>query len=97
MDKYKPPYKITTEMVNYISSISEDVTKLEFNENSIISPILRRKNRIKTLAGTLEIEGNYLGEDKITAIIEGKQVLGTMLEVAEVEGAINAYKELGGI
>ncbi len=41
----------------------------------------------------MEIEGNFLGEEKITAILEGKRVLGTMAEVLEVEGAINAYKE----
>jgi len=45
------------------------------------------------LAGTLEIEGNFLGEEKITAIIEGKRVLGTYQEILEVEGAINAYRE----
>lgn len=33
--------------------------------------MLRKKNRIKTLAGTLEIEGNFLGEEKITAIVDG--------------------------
>jgi len=42
----------------------------------------------------LAIEGNFLGEAKITALIEGKRVLGTMQEVAEVQGAIKAYQEL---
>lgn len=56
--------------------------------------MLRKKNRIKTLAGTLEIEGNFLGEEKITAILDGKKVLGTVKEVAEVNGAIKAYERL---
>ena len=43
--------------------------------------------------GTLEIEGNFLGEEKITAILDGKKVLGTYKEIIEVEGTINAYKE----
>jgi len=42
----------------------------------------------------LEIEGNFLGEEKITAILEGKKVLGTYQEILEVEGAIKAYGEL---
>jgi Fic family protein len=63
-----------------------------FNQN--ITPLLRKKNRIKTLAGTLEIEGNFIGEEKITAILDGKRVLGTIPEIAEVEGAIRAYQEL---
>jgi len=56
--------------------------------------MLRKKNRIKTLAGTLEIEGNFIGEEKITAIVEGKRVLGSIPEIAEVKGAIKAYQEL---
>ena len=81
-------------MINLISAISEELTRIEYNEKEIITPYLRKKNRVKTLAGTLEIEGNFLGEDKITAILDGKRVLGTTLEVAEAEGAINSYKEL---
>ena len=91
---YKPPYTITTKMVNLISSISEELTRIEYSKKEIVTPQLRRKNRIKTLAGTLEIEGNFMGEERITAILNGKPVLGTMLEVAEVKGAIEAYKEL---
>jgi len=56
--------------------------------------MLRRSNRIKTLAGTLEIEGNYVGEEKITAILGGKRVLGTTQELTEVEGAIKAYEQI---
>jgi len=94
MSSYKPPYTITSKMVNLISSISEELTRIEYNKKEIITPKLRRKNRIKTLVGTLEIEGNFMGEDRITAILDGKPVLGTMLEVAEVKGAINSYKNM---
>jgi len=94
MSNYKPPYTITSKMLHLSTQISEALTNLEHSEKETITPILRKKNRIKTLAGTLEIEGNFLGEEKITAILEGKRVLGTMIEVAEVEGAIAAYKKL---
>ena len=93
MSSYKPPYTITSKMVNLISAISEELTRIEYSKENIITPMLRKKNRIKTLAGTLEIEGNFMGEDKITAMLEGKKVLGTYGEILEVEGAINAYKE----
>ena len=90
---YKPPYTITSKMLSLSTEIGIELTKIEVNEKDIITPKLRKKNRIKTLAGTLEIEGNFVGEEKITAILDGKRVLGTMQELAEVEGAINAYKE----
>lgn len=93
MSSYKPPYTITSKMVNLISSISEELTKIEYSKREIITPKLRKKNRVKTLAGTLEIEGNFMGEEKITAILDGKRVLGTYQEILEVEGAINAYRE----
>jgi translation elongation factor EF-4 len=48
------------------------------------SPQLRKQNRIKTITGTLAIEGNTLTEEQITAIVEGKPVLGSVRELAEV-------------
>ena len=93
MSSYKPPYTITSKMVNLISLISEELTRVEYEQKAIITPKLRKKNRVKTLAGTLEIEGNFMGEDKITAMLEGKKVLGTYAEILEVEGVINTYKE----
>lgn len=80
-------------MVNFISSISEELTRIEYNKSEIITPQLRKENRVKTIAGTLEIEGNFLGEEKITAILDGKRVLGTYQDLLEVEGVINSYKE----
>ena len=94
MNKYTPPYKITSKILKLSTQISEELTKLQFTGTQKINPMLRKKNRIKTLAGTLEIEGNFLGEEKITAIIEGKRVLGTVKELAEVQGAIKAYEKL---
>jgi Fic family protein len=94
MSSYKPPYTITSKMVKLVSSISEELAKVEFHKKDIITPQLRKKNRIKTLAGTLEIEGNFMGEERITSILNGKPVLGTMLEIAEVKGVIEAYKKL---
>ena len=94
MNNYKPPYSITSKMVNLISAISEELIRIEYHKDTTITPKLRKVNRVKTLAGTLEIEGNFLGEEKITAILDGKTVLGTYQEILEVEGAIKAYKEL---
>jgi Fic family protein len=88
---YTPPYTISSKILNLTNKISEHITELKYNSNYNITPMLRKKNRIKTLAGTLEIEGNFLGEEKIIAIIDGKKVLGTIPEIAEVKGAIKAY------
>jgi len=94
MINYTPPYTITSKILKLSTQISEELTKLQFTDAQKVNPMLRKKNRIKTLAGTLEIEGNFLGEEKITALMEGKRVLGTVKELAEVEGAIKAYEKL---
>lgn len=88
-----PPFIITSKIVNLIAKISEQVGGLNASLlNS--SPQLRKQNRIKTIAGTLAIEGNQLTEEQITAIIEGQRVLGSVRELAEVAGAISAYDAL---
>lgn len=90
---YVPPFTITADILNLVASISEQVGQLKaspINE----SPQLRKQNRIKTITGTLAIEGNSLSEEQITAIIEGKPVLGSARELAEVKGAIAAYEAL---
>jgi len=94
MNNYTPPYTITSKILKLSTQISEELTKLQFTSVAKTTPMLRKKNRIKTLAGTLEIEGNFLGEEKITAILDGKKVLGTVRELAEVQGAIKAYEKL---
>ncbi len=91
---YKPPYTINSRIVHLISEISETITLLKYRTETVTLPMLRRVNRIKTLAGTLEIEGNYVGEEKITAILDGKRVEGTAQELSEVEGAIKAYEQI---
>ena len=91
---YKPPYTINSRIVHLISEISETITLLKYRTKTVTLPMLRRVNRIKTLSGTLEIEGNYIGEEKITAILDGKRVAGTTQELAEVNGAIKAYEKI---
>lgn len=91
---YEPPFTITPKILDLVSKITESVTRLELLEPKSISPTLRKVNKIKTITGTLEIEGNTLGIEKVTAILEGKRVIGSTREIAEVQGAIKVYDEL---
>jgi Fic family protein len=88
---YEPPFSITPEILNAVARISEQVGAIGC-ESWDNQPQLRRQNRIKTITGTLAIEGNTLSEDQITAIIDGKRVMGSAVELAEVQGAIRAYE-----
>ena len=90
---YTPPFIITTDILNLVAAISQQVGELSASA-ALASPQLRKQNRIKTITGTLAIEGNTLSEEQITAIVDGKSVLGSARELAEVKGAIAAYDAL---
>ena len=93
MDSYSPPFTITPKTVSLVSEITEIVTKLEMVEFQIDLK-LRKINQIKTIAATLQIEGNTLSEEKVTAILEGKRVLANPKEIAEVQGAFALYDHI---
>ncbi|MEX0964426.1 MAG: Fic family protein [Pseudohongiellaceae bacterium] len=92
----KPPFSITSDILNLVASISEQVGGLNASTLNA-SPQLRKQNRIKTITGTLAIEGNTLTEEQVTAIVEGQRVMGNVRELAEVKGAIAAYDALPGL
>ena len=91
---YTPPFTITPTILDLVSQISEAIGKLELLAPTAITPKLRKANKIKTITGTLAIEGNTLGIEKVTAILEGKRVMGSVREIAEVNGAIKVYDNL---
>jgi len=91
---YKPPYQITTKIVKLVSDISERISDIKYIEKQYDTPKLRKKNRVRSITGSLQIEGNTFSEEKVTAMINGKRVIGEYKEILEVEGAINAYTNL---
>ncbi len=90
---YTPSFTITTDILNLVADISQQVGMLDASTLNA-SPQLRKQNRIKTITGTLAIEGNSLTEEQVTAIVDGKPVMGSVRELAEVKGAIAAYDAL---
>jgi len=58
------------------------------------SPKLRKQNKIKTIKSSLAIEGNTFHEEQITAILEGKKILGSKKEITEVKNALKLYENI---
>ena len=88
---YKPPYTITPEILNQVAAISEAIGRLTVLTDRTQALRLRQINRIRTIHGSLAIEGNTLSEAQITAILEGKRVIAPPREVQEVRNALAAY------
>ncbi len=93
---YQPPFTITTEIIGLISAVSEQVGFVQ-RDFLDASPQLRKANRIKTITGTLQIEGSTLTEEQVSAVLDGKPVLASVRELAEVKGAIAAYDRLDAL
>ena len=92
--KYQPPYSLSFEIVNLIAEISEQIGELIANADTLLTPRLRRENRIRTIQASLAIENNTLSIEQVTAIIEGKRILGDAREIKEVINAFATYKKL---
>jgi Fic family protein len=94
MSLYSPPYQVTSAILKLVADISEILGELRSNQSGEVSPVLRKQNSIRTIQGSLAIEGNSLNLEQMTSIIDGKKVLGRKNEIIEVQNAVQAYAYL---
>ena len=90
----KPPYTITNKALNLSLEIATILGHLEGIRSKTPQPELRKQNRIRTIQGSLSIEGNTLSIPQITAILENKRVIGPQKDIAEVVNAVEAYEHI---
>ncbi len=90
----KPPYQITGKILKLVASVSEKIGEVNAAHLSKPPTELRKKNRIKTIHSSLEIEGNTLSIEQITAIVENRRVVGPKNDILEVKNAIIVYDNL---
>lgn len=93
-ETYNPPYTITNKIVDLIAGISELIGHITVTSGLNNNPKLRRANRIKTIQASLAIENNTLTVEQITALLNGKRILGTPAEIKEVKNAYEVYEQL---
>ncbi|SKC11463.1 Fic family protein [Soonwooa buanensis] len=93
----KPPYEITSEILKFITSISEKIGEVNVRFLIKTNPTLRKQNQIKTIHSSLSIEGNTLTEEQITAILENKRVIGPEKDILEVLNALEVYKNINNL
>ncbi len=92
--KYQPPYTLTPSIVNLVGEIGEYIGRYTILAQQHLTPQLRRENRIRTIQASLAIENNTLSLDQVTAVIEGKRVLGHPREIQEVRNAFASYEAM---
>ena len=87
---YQPKFTISARSINLVSEISSLVTSI--SHASLTRDIrLRKRNRVRSIQSSLQIEANSLTVEQVTALFEGKRVMGPSKEIREVDNAIRAY------
>ena len=92
MNDYRPPFHMTERITSLIAEIGEQVGRISVLQEGGLSLHLRRENRIRTIHSSLAIEHNSLSLSQVTAIVNGKRVLGDPNEIREVQNAYEAYE-----
>ena len=94
MKNKKPPFEITNQIIDYVAEIAELIGRLNAAHRLSTNPTLHRANRIRTIHGSLAIEQNTLSLEQVTAVLNGKQVLASPKDIAEVKNAYEIYEWL---
>ncbi|MEI7867773.1 MAG: Fic family protein [Candidatus Methylumidiphilus sp.] len=81
MSRYQPPLTITPTILDWVGQVSEMMGRWSLTTESELSPRLRHGNRIRTIQASLAIENNTLSVEQVTAVLEGKRVLGLPREI----------------
>ena len=89
-----PPFHLTHAMLGRVAEIAELVGAWNAANPSALLPQLRRGNRIRSIQASLAIEQNTLSVEQVTAVLDGRPVLGTPREIQEVLNAFAAYEAM---
>ena len=89
-----PPFTLNSKMLRLCTEIARSLGRLEGLHVAKPEPKLRKSNRVRTIQASLAIEGNTLALDQVTAILEGKRVIGPQREILEVQNAIKTYDQI---
>lgn len=72
-----PPFTITVQAADHLARIVENITRLDFGTGYRLDLRLQRENRVRSIYSSLAIEGNHLSLDEVSAVLDGRAVLGS--------------------
>lgn len=92
MPNYLPPFTLSNKTLSLVAQISESLGRLTVQQEQEKLLRLRKVNRMRTVQGSLAIEGSTLTQQQITAILDGKRIIAPPKEVQEAHNAISTYE-----
>lgn len=72
---YTTPFNISAKTIQYVSDVASLLERFKIRLEQKDSLRLRKINKMKSIHGSLAIEGNSLSEDEVSSLIEGKPLL----------------------
>jgi Fic family protein len=97
VNTYIPPFNITGTIIQQSEAIAFELGRLSGEKMIAPKLSLRKSNQIKTIQASLAIEGNTLSLDQVTALLEGKCVLGPAKDILEIKNAGDLYANIARI
>lgn len=88
----RPPFVISPRVLTSYAAIERLIGRVEGLGGVMPQPLLRKRNRVRTVFGSVGIEGNTLSLGEVTAVLDGKRSAGSIREVREVQNAVAAYE-----
>ena len=83
---------MTDKIMNLVADVSEQIGRIKVLSHGNLNPHLRKENRIRTIHSSLAIEHNSLSLEQVTAVVNGKHILGNPNEIREVKNAYDTYE-----
>lgn len=96
-NQYKPPFKITDKISNYLVEIGESVGEYRKTVSESVIQHLRKDNKIHTVHSSLAIENNQLSEEQVSAWLNGQRIFGKQKDILEVQNAFRVYDLLSSL
>ena len=97
MRNRKPPFEITTAILDEVAEIAELVGHVNASLGLSANTMLRRSNRIRTIYSSLAIEQNTLSLEQVTAVLNGMRIIAPPKDIAEVKNAFEIYEMIGSL
>ncbi|MHB8877181.1 MAG: Fic family protein [Myxococcaceae bacterium] len=87
----QPPFSVGPRVLELTAAIERLIGRFEGLNAPRPQPRLRKENRVRTVQGSVAIEGNRLSIEQVTALLDGKRVAGSGREILEIQNANRAY------
>lgn len=91
-----PPVLLTPEITGLVADICERIGSLAALQATAGKLRLRRDSQVKSVQASLQIEGNSLKLEQVTALLDGRRVIAPPKDIQEARNALDAYARMGG-